>query len=955
MAEEKTAEKKEVKKEESVKEKPKEEKKEEKKEATEKTDKKESKEKKEVKEEQETKVSLSQAKLEKKKKESTREDKKKEVGELERIEPKEIFVNQQVGSLIFSVLSAKMIKQMASAKVVTPELYDKEGYPVDGGLMDIRLGVIDPGLKCKTCGSKLKECSGHFGYIELARPIIHIKFVNVIMNLLRCTCRDCGRILIPKNKIDKARQELDKIEIEAGIEERRKSVKDIISSMKTVNKCPWCKARQQKIKLEKPTTFLENEKRLNPIEVRTRLEKIQDDDLDLFGLVPKHARPEWMILTVLPIPPVTMRPSITLESGERSEDDLTHKLGDIVRINQRLFENINAGAPEIIIEDLWDLLQYHVTTFFDNNVAQLPPARHRSGQPLKTVTGRIRSKEGRIRHNLAGKRTNFSARTVISPDPMLSLNEVGVPIEIAMKMTIPEKVNEWNIEYLKKFIKNGPTKYPGANYVIRPDGKKKKITEETIEASLEELQIGYIVERQLLDGDIAIFNRQPSLHRMSMMCHRIRVLPNKTLRLNPAVCHPYNADFDGDEMNLHIPQTEEARAEAEILMEVQTQLISPRYGLSIIGCVQDAISGNYLLTKGMKLKRAEAVDLLAATGIKDFSKLPKKDMVDGKEVFSVLIPSDFNFTGRARHYDHTLDKKANIESDAYVVIKDGNLTSGVMDRNNLGEGSGLLLRNIHKRYGKEKTIELLGRLFRLGIEVLLKVGFTNKISDTDLPENAVISIRETLEGARKEVDALVDMYNNNKLETFPGKTLKETLELKILEVLNRARNRTGELVAKYADKGSPTMIMADSGARGNLLNLAQMAACVGQQAMRGKRIEKGYEKRTLSCFKKGDLSPAAHGFISNGFKTGLNPYEFFFGAMTGRDSLMDTALRTPKSGYLYRRLANAMQDLKAEYDGTVRDAAKRIIQFNYGEDGIDVSKSEGGILNVKRIIKTVGA
>ncbi len=909
------------------------------------------------KEEKEQKVNEEEVKKEAKKEETmdkTTEKTKGETKKIERVEPQEIFVNKKASSIIFSVLSPKMIKKMASAKVVTPELYDKEGYPVDGGLMDIRLGVIDPGLKCKTCGSKLKECSGHFGYIELARPIIHIKFVNLIMNLLKCTCRDCGRILIPKNKIEKAIEELDRIEKESGIEARRKYVKNIITNLKTVNKCPWCKARQQKITLEKPTTFLENEKRINPIEVRTRLEKIGDDDLELFGLVPECARPEWIVLTILAIPPVTMRPSITLESGERSEDDLTHKLGDIVRINQRLFENINAGAPEIIIEDLWDLLQYHVTTFFDNSVAQLPPARHRSGQPLKTVTERIKSKEGRIRHNLAGKRTNFSSRTVISPDPMLDLNEVGVPMIVAMKLTVPERVNEWNMEYLKRFVKNGPTKYPGANYVIRPDGKKKKLTEETIEPSLEELQPGYIVERQLIDGDVAIFNRQPSLHRMSMMCHSIRVLPYKTLRLNPAVCHPYNADFDGDEMNLHIPQTEEARAEAEILMQVQTQLISPRYGLSIIGCVQDAISGNYLLTKDLKLTRDEAVDLLSAAGIKNFSKLPKKEKIDGKEVFSVLIPDDFNFTGRARHYDANLDKKANIESDAYVVIKDGKLVSGILDRNNLGEGSGLLLRNIHKKYGKERTIELLGQLFRLGIEVLLKVGFTTAISDTDLPENAVISIKETLTNAEKEVDGLIDLYNNNKLDAFPGKTVKETLELKILESLNRARNKTGELVAKYADKKSHTMVMADSGARGNLLNLAQMAACVGQQAMRGRRIEKGYKKRTLSCFKKGDLSPASHGFIADGFKTGLNPYEFFFGAMTGRDSLMDTALRTPKSGYLYRRLSNAMQDLKVEYDHTIRDAAKRIIQFSYGEDGIDVSKSEGGILNVKRIIKTVG-
>ena len=865
----------------------------------------------------------------------------------ERVEMEEQYIYKQVKSIAFSVLSPKMIKKMASAKIVTPELYDKEGYPVDGGLMDIRLGVIDPGLRCKTCGSKLKECIGHFGYIELARPIIHIKFVNILLTILKCTCKECGRILIPDNKIAKTREMLDKIEKEAGVEERRQKVKEIIASLKTTNKCPHCKAKQKKLTLEKPTTFIEDDKRLSPIEIRARLEKIPDADCEIFGLKVPHVRPEWMVMTVLSIPPVTMRPSITLESGERSEDDLTHKMGDIVRINQRLFENINAGAPEIIVEDLWDLLQYHVTTFFDNNIAQLPPARHRSGQPLKTLTERIKSKEGRIRHNLAGKRTNFSARTVISPDPMLELFEVGVPFVIANKLTVPEKVNEWNIQYLKKFVENGPEKYPGANYIIRPDGKKKKITDETKEASLEELQPGYVVERHLMDGDIAIFNRQPSLHRMSMMCHRVRVLPGKTLRLNPAVCTPYNADFDGDEMNLHIPQTEEARAEAEILMEVQTQLISLRYGLSIIGCTQDAISGNYMLTKDAEMKREDAIDLLSAVGLVDFSKVPRKANVSGKEIFSVLLPEDFDFEGHSRLCDRSKDK---CDKETHVVIKDGKIVSGVMDRNSLGEESGLMLRNLHQKYGKDLSIDLLGKIFRLGIEYLLRTGFTSALSDTDMPDSAKQKIRDDLNIARQEVDSLIVQFREGKLETFPGKTTQETLELRILEVLNKARNETGKTVAQFADKMSHTMIMAESGARGNLLNLAQMAACVGQQAMRGKRIDKGFEGRTLSHFKRGDLSSEAHGFIANGFKTGLTPAEFFFGSMTGRDSLMDTALRTPKSGYLYRRLANAMQDLKVEYDNTVRDASRKIVQFEYGEDSIDVSKSENGSINVKRII-----
>jgi DNA-directed RNA polymerase subunit A' len=849
-------------------------------------------------------------------------------------------IYKKVGSIVFRVFSPKQIVDSAAAKIITPELYDREGYPVDGGLIDIRLGVIDPGLRCKTCGGKLKECPGHFGYIELARPLIHIQFVRQILELLRSTCKFCRRVMVPEDQIKKYKSVLKKIEEEEGFETRRKKVKEIVNKARLRGKCPHCDKKQEKVKLEKPYNFYEEETRLNPIEIRARLEKISDSDLEIFGFDQAVIRPEWMVLTVLAIPPVTMRPSITLESGERSEDDLTHKLGDVVRINQRLFENINAGAPEVIIEDLWDLLQYHVTTYFNNGISQIPPARHRGGQILKTLTSRIKSKEGRIRHNLAGKRTNFSARTVISPDPMLKLNEVGVPMEMATNLTVPERVTEWNINYLRKFVENGSKKYPGANYIIRPDGRRKAITDETKEEILDEFGAGFVVERHLMNGDIALFNRQPSLHRMSMMCHKVRVLPGRTLRLNPLVCAPYNADFDGDEMNLHIPQTEEARAEAEILMLVQTQIISPRYGLSIVGCIQDAITGNFLITGENSFSREEAIDLLYVSGVDDFSRLPEKKRISGKELFSVLLPSDFNFTGK--------DK-----SGGAVKIVKGELREGLMDKANLGQESGLMLRNIFEQYGGEFTAELLGKISKLGINILLKKGFSVGIGDIDLMEETKEEIALVLRKTEEDIDSLIRLDKEGKLESLPGLSMIETLELKVLEVLNEARNKSGNIVMKEV-KESGILTMAKSGARGNILNISQMSGVVGQQALRGKRIEKGFRKRTLSYFKRGDLSSRARGFIKHNFKSGLLPYEFFFGAMTGRDSLMDTALRTPKSGYLYRRLSNAMQDLKIEYDYTVRDANKRIVQFKFGEDGLDVSKTEGGVINIKKIIERRG-
>lgn len=865
----------------------------------------------------------------------------------------EEYIYKQVGSIEFGLFSPEEVEKMSSVKIVTAELYDKEGYPVDAGLMDVRLGVIDPGLRCKTCGGKLKECMGHFGYIDLARPVIHIKYIKNILDFLRTTCSGCGKILLQDKDRESWRESIKKAEDERGIEARRDKISELISSLKNIRKCPHCKEKQYSVKLEKPSTFMENDRRLSPIEIRTRLERISDEDCFFLGVNPKAARPEWMILSLLLIPPVTMRPSITLETGERSEDDLTHKLGDVVRINQRLFENINAGAPEIIVEDLWDLLQYHVTTYIDNAISQVPPARHRSGQALKTLTERIKSKEGRFRHNLAGKRVNFAARTVISPDPRIKFNEVGIPQSVAMELTIPVRVTEWNIEMLKDLINKGPEYYPGANYVIRPDGRKKQISEETKEQILTDLSPGMLVERHIIDGDVALFNRQPSLHRMSIMCHRIKVLPGKSFRLNPCVCNAYNADFDGDEMNLHIPQTEEARAEAEILMEVQTQLITPKHGNNIMGCVEDSVTGLYLLTRGdgMTFTKEQASQILQSIGLDDFKI--KKQTINGKELLSELLPKDFNYSGYSKSYKKSENSNPKIGDDALVLIEKGILTSGVIDSNSIGEEKGRLLREFSKKYGEKETVEFIGKLFRLGIKILLRRGFSISVANMDIAEDVKKSIDKEIEKGNKEAESIIKDYTDGALETLPGKTLRETLEIKTLEVLNKVRNNVGEYVSAATTLDNPAVIMARAGARGNMLNLTQMSGCVGQQALMGQRITTGFRERTLSFFKKSDLGPSAHGFVKNSFKSGLNPYEFFFHAMTGRDGLMDTALRTPKSGYLYRRLANALQDIKIEYDNTVRDANKNIIQFKYGEDGLEVSKTEGGEIDIAKILREI--
>lgn len=860
----------------------------------------------------------------------------------------------------FGLMSPEEIRKISVTKIVTADTYDEDGYPIERGLMDMRLGVVDPGLRCRTCGARSGDCPGHFGHVELARPVIHVGYVDVIYNCLRATCRKCGRILLPDAKLDEYRRQIASM---MKAERKWWEVADaVVRSATLVEECPHCGEKQEKLRFEKPSSFIEGRSRLTPSDVRERLERITDDDALLLGINPKKARPEWMVLTVLPVPPVTVRPSITLESGVRSEDDLTHKLVDIIRINQRLCENLDAGAPHLIVEDLWELLQYHVTTYFDNAVSGVPPARHRSGRVLKTLAQRLRGKDGRFRGNLSGKRVDFSARTVVSPDPNISINEIGVPEYVAKILTIPVRVTEHNIEDLRNLVRRGPELYPGANCIVTPDGKRYDLRYADREELAKTIEPGFTVERHLKNGDILLFNRQPSLHRMSIMAHTVKVLPGRTFRLNLCVCPPYNADFDGDEMNVHAPQSEEAQAEARILMGVQEQILSPRFGGPIIGGIQDHITGAYLLTRrGTLLTREQSLQLLAMAGI--FTDLPKPAVKEagieywtGKQIFSMLLPKRLNLRFKAKICENcSRCKKEDCEIDAYVVIRDGELLHGVMDaRSYKALERCEVLDRIVKDYGTDAAREFLDRVTRLSIAAAMMFGFTTGIDDEDIPPEAKEGISEVLDEARAKVNRLIEIYNAGELEPLPGRSLRETLEMRIMEVLADSRDKAGAIAERHLGLDNHAVIMARTGARGSMLNLTQMAACVGQQSVRGERLSRGYKGRTLPHFKPGDLGAEARGFISSSYKDGLKPLEFFFHAMGGREGLVDTAVRTAQSGYLQRRLINALQDLRVEYDGTVRDDRGTIIQFLYGEDGIDPARSDNGrAINVEKIIEQV--
>lgn len=434
-----------------------------------------------------------------------------------------------------------------------------------GGLADPRMGVLENGKICRSCGLNNHGCPGHFGHFKLARPVYYIQFYKMILKILRCCCIKCGKLLINKENAKGLKR--------AKGENRWKAV---LSACQDVTRCgeqteDGCGARQPHRYHDEPIcrivaewTDLVHEtptdsagsdtlrRFLEPEYVYRLLRRISDEDVDFMGFSRLWCRPDWMMCTVLAIPPPQVRPSVLQDNNQRSEDDLTQKLIDIIKTNATLSDKIIKGSKKAAIDDWTMLLQYHLATLVDNDIPGVAQSAQRSGRPLKSIQMRIGTKDGRIRNNLQGKRVEYSARSVITPDPNISVTELGVPLKVAMNLTFPEIVTSININRLYAMVQNGPDVYPGAKSVDRaksnPNDVGRSISLKHVNTKTIKIYKGDTVHRHMLNGDKVLFNRQPSLHRMSAMCHFARILPYSTFRLNVSDTKPYNADFDGDKI-----------------------------------------------------------------------------------------------------------------------------------------------------------------------------------------------------------------------------------------------------------------------------------------------------------------------------------------------------------------------------------------------------------------------
>ncbi|KAL2180214.1 DNA-directed RNA polymerase II subunit RPB1 [Thermothelomyces heterothallicus CBS 202.75] len=876
---------------------------------------------------------------------------------------------REIKEIQFGLLSPEEIKGMSVCHIVYPETMDEtRTKPRDGGLNDPLLGSVDRQFKCKTCTENMTECPGHFGHIELARPVFHPGFIRRTKKLLEMVCHNCSKVLADRSDPQYAaamRIRDPKV--------RFKRVWDICKSKRRCDNDPPKQAedgeynpngtgdrpveghggcgniqpviRQQALTLwgsietkDEDGVKTKEKKIITPEMALNIFRRMSDEEMIDIGINISQARPEWMIITVLPVPPPPVRPSISMDgtgTGLRNEDDLTYKLGDIIRANGNVRQAIAEGSPQHIITDFENLLQYHVATYMDNDIAGQPQALQKSGRPVKAIRARLKGKEGRLRGNLMGKRVDFSARTVITGDANISLDEVGVPRSIARTLTYPETVTPYNIAKLTKLVQNGPNEHPGARFVVRSDGTRLDLRHHRRATGIQ-LEYGWKVERHLMDGDYIIFNRQPSLHKESMMGHRVRVMPYSTFRLNLSVTSPYNADFDGDEMNLHVPQTEETRAEVKELCMVPLNIVSPQRNGPLMGIVQDTLAGVYkLCRRDVFLTKEEVMNIMLWVpdwdGIIPLPAIHKpRPRWTGKQIISLIIPSIINIhmPSEQQDRDHPFE-------DDGLLIQQGELMFGLLSKKSVGASGGGIVHLCYNELGPQGAMDFLNGCQRVVNYWLLHNGFSIGIGDTIPDEVTIGLIQKHINDEKAEVARLTQQATNNELEPLPGMNIRETFENKVSTALNKARDKAGTSTQKSLKDLNNAVIMARSGSKGSSINISQMTALVGQQIVEGKRIPFGFKYRTLPHFTKDDYSPEARGFVENSYLRGLTPSEFFFHAMAGREGLIDTAVKTAETGYIQRRLVKALEDAEARYDGTVRNSLGDIIQFVYGEDGLD--------------------
>jgi DNA-directed RNA polymerase II subunit RPB1 len=861
----------------------------------------------------------------------------------------------KIESVDFAMFSPQQIKKLSVVHVTETSPYMRN-FPRANGVNDLRMGTTDRRFHCSTCKNDIIKCSGHLGHIDLAEPVYHTGFFPIIIKMLRCVCFMCSRLkVMPEDLIEFS---------EMYGSDKLNTVSKFLTTKLTCVHCQGPQPLYKRVGLnitvsykpkqvesfESPEEAVFCTRPFTPRSARSILKHLSDEDCMLLGLNPSLTRPEWMVLTVLIVPPPIIRPSIMASDGSkiRGQDDLTTKLQEIIKVNNSL----RVATTDKDRQNLWDQLQAHVAMFVYRDVKAMSIASNKGtkvNRKLRMIFDRFKGKRGRIRGNLQGKRVNYSARSVVSPDPIMDIDLVGVPQELAMRLSVPVKVAPFNLEEMTRCVRYGADHPKGAACIVLEDQTviDLKLMKDTSHIKLE---LGWTVERFLQNNDWVMFNRQPSLHKMSIMAHKVQIIPGKSFRLSLCNTTPYNADFDGDEMNIHALRTLPATAELEGIMAVKHQIISPQSNKPIIGLVIDSVVSGYLMTRRDSFfTKEEACQIVMGIHYPQRSFLPDGTpcaltnilgtplplpailkpvpLWTGKQLFSLIFPKLRVSRQVNDAVEHNYNKFLE-DGEGYVQVSCGELLCGALCKKMLGTSSGGLIHVIYNDFGPDEAVNFISDAQRILVNYMVRRGFSVGIADCLIGQEPEDNISRLLKQT-KEQGLLVSATDEE------GQA--EALNTKLFQGI---LTNTFSLVQPTLQRHNALLAMSRSGAKGSAINIAQICGCVGQQSIGGRRVQPGRNGRTLSSFLPKDIASQARGFVENSYITGLNAEEYFFHAMGGREGLVDTAVKTASTGYIQRRMMKAMESLKVAYDNTVRDARNKIIQFAYGGNSFDAARVE---------------
>jgi DNA-directed RNA polymerase II subunit RPB1 len=850
-----------------------------------------------------------------------------------------------------------------------------EGHKiVPGGLLDRKLGTLEKNVSCETCENGIIKDTGHFGHHNFPVAIYNINFIPAVVNILKCICFNCSRLLIDKNSKaykrilkkthNKTRFEALKDHIKPHrkcwfplpipkkvIDDEGKEIiethvgcgmvqPNITSTKTTIQICE----KIEEIDAEGNVIQKEKKYELSATDVYRKLRMIQEEDYYILACHPQKNAPTSLIFgNTFPIEPVTGRPSNLSDPLMRTEDVFTTKLGDIVSASldlRKKIEDKNDKCEEITEEDIKEEvsdLTYAVSVYLDGEIAKTTvTANNRANKATKGKSQLLSKKKGIIRSNIQGKRVNHNARFVVVPGADIPIHHIGIPKKACLTLCWPERVTDQNIERLKAIVQLGHKHIDGANYV-KPKGSFKTVFFKNSDDPLyaakqaaERLKVGDVVHRHLRNGDIVLTNRQPSLHQGSIMAHFVFLVDGVCIKLPESDCTSYNADFDGDEINIFLPQSEEPLAEARMLLGVSKNVITGASSQPNISFIQNHLLAFHVISKkDVFYKREEVCQFMMQTV--DHCNIPPPcilkpvELWSGKQVVSLILP---NMTWEKILKAHQRIEGVPDEMTPYetkVLIKDGQLICGMLNKSCVGSASQSLVHSIALHFGEDAAVEFINRGRKLGNHFLKKHCVSVGLNDMNIKEGTKERLQSLANKCNYELDKVAcrdDLDHDEK-------------ERVSMCIINKMVNEATYNLEDEISKDNAFKIMLEAGSKGSTVNYILMMRILGQQNIEGNRIQKSFHGRTLPHFSHEDTTAESRGFVFDNFCVGIDPRSMFFHSQSNRINLIASSLSVRDIGYFQRRIIKSMEDLSVRYDASVTNSSGDIIQFVFGEDGID--------------------